>query len=433
MQTIGKAKRVMIYIGESDRWEHKPLHMAILEMLKRKDCAGATVTRALAGFGAHSQIKTASLVDLSADLPLKIEWVDNPARVERMMPRLRQMIKEGLITVEDVDVVFYSHREMRHLSAFVPVQDVMTRPPVTVAPDTPVTTVVERLINETAKTLLVVDAAEHLTGIITDGDVLKKIDLLLPGIHRHLTETELAAELQQLHHLDLTARDIMTTHPVTVMLGTTIPKVVDLMLERNIKRLPVVNEDGALIGIVSRVDVLRAFAEPLTTEAPRQTTLLTEHGQVKEVMLPAVSTVRRDAVVAEIVALLVTNRQRRVVVVDRHGQVVGIITDGDLLKRATPTERSGIIETFTRRLAVGQADDYHLRQRSAAEVMTTPVITVTPETSLVDALQLLLDHGIKRLPVVDAEGQLVGLVGRGGILRALGQGITRKTDRTIDQ
>jgi CBS-domain-containing membrane protein len=421
MQTIGRAKRVIIYIGESDKWERKPLHMAILELLKREACAGATVTRALAGFGAHSQIKTASLVELSADLPLKIEWVDNPARVERVMPHLRRMVKEGLITVEDVEVVFYSHRDMRHLSAFVPVQDVMTRQPVTVAPDTPVAEVVERLIYETVKTLLVVDKTERLVGIITDGDVLNKIDLLVPGLHRHLTETELAAELKQLRQLNLAAQDIMTPHPATVTLDTTIPKAVDLMLERNIKRLPVVDEHGTLIGIVSRVDVLRAFAKPLAAEVPRQAPVQTQRSQVKEVMAPTVSTVRRDAVVAEIVALLVSNRQRRVVVVDRHGQVVGIITDGDLLKRATPTERSGIIETLTRRLAVGQTDDYHLRQRTAAEVMTTPVVIVAPESSLVDALQLLLENGIKRLPVIDAEGQLVGLIGRGGILQALGQ------------
>jgi CBS domain-containing protein len=62
-----------------------------------------------------------------------------------------------------------------------------------------------------------------------------------------------------------------------------------------------------------------------------------------------------------------------------------------------------------------------LSQRTAAEVMTRPVITVTPETSLLEALRLLLAHRIKRLPVVDAESRLVGLVGRGGILQALGQ------------
>ena len=133
----------------------------------------------------------------------------------------------------------------------------------------------------------------------------------------------------------------------------------------------------------------------------------------------ALATVRREATLNEVVDLLVSNRQRRVVVIDRHGQVVGIITDGDLLKRATPTERSGIIASLARRLPAGQPDDYGVRQRTAAEVMTTPVITITPETLLVDALQLLLEHSIKRLPVVDAQSHLVGLVGRRGILRAL--------------
>lgn len=59
MQIIGLAKKVTVYIGESDRWGRKPLHLAILEMLKQEDCAEATVTRALAGFGAQSRIHSA--------------------------------------------------------------------------------------------------------------------------------------------------------------------------------------------------------------------------------------------------------------------------------------------------------------------------------------------------------------------------------------
>ena len=78
MEILGHAKKVTIYIGESDRWEGKPLYVAILEMLKAEDCAGATVTRALAGFGAHSRIHTARLVDLSADLPT-IQLADSRA------------------------------------------------------------------------------------------------------------------------------------------------------------------------------------------------------------------------------------------------------------------------------------------------------------------------------------------------------------------
>jgi CBS domain-containing protein len=101
--------------------------------------------------------------------------------------------------------------------------------------------------------------------------------------------------------------------------------------------------------------------------------------------------------------------------------VAGIITDGDLINRATSAERSGIIQTLSRRLLPEQGDTFQLNRRTAAEVMTSPVLTVTPQTSLFEALQLLLTHQIKRLPVVDDDGKLVGLVGRGGILQALAQ------------
>jgi CBS domain-containing protein len=84
-----------------------------------------------------------------------------------------------------------------------------------------------------------------------------------------------------------------------------------------------------------------------------------------------------------------------------------------------PTERTGIIQSLSRQLPLGQVDSFHLSRRTAAEVMTKPVIMVMPETSLAETLQLRLSHHIKRLPVVDAAGQLVGLVGRGGILQVM--------------
>jgi CBS domain-containing protein len=109
------------------------------------------------------------------------------------------------------------------------------------------------------------------------------------------------------------------------------------------------------------------------------------------------------------------------VVLDGDDRVVGIITDGDLIKRVPPTERAGIIQLLTGRLSGEQTASYELANRTAAQVMTQPVITVSPETSLVEALQLLLDNRIKRLPVVNGTGQLVGLIGRGGVLQALGR------------
>ena len=123
MEIVGTATKVTVYIGESDRWAGKPLHMAILDVLKAADCAGATVTRGIAGFGSHSRIRTASIVDLSADLPLIVEWVDDPARVERVMPKIKEMVAEGMITTQQVEVVAYGHRELRALPAAAPVRD----------------------------------------------------------------------------------------------------------------------------------------------------------------------------------------------------------------------------------------------------------------------------------------------------------------------
>lgn len=76
----GRAQRVLIYIGEDNRFGNKPLYMAVLEYLRANDALGATVTRGIAGFGAHSRIHTAAVLALSTDLPIRIEWVDVPTR-----------------------------------------------------------------------------------------------------------------------------------------------------------------------------------------------------------------------------------------------------------------------------------------------------------------------------------------------------------------
>lgn len=100
---------VRIFLGESDRWHHQPLARAILERLRREGFAGATVIRGVAGFGAASVIHTASLLELSTDLPILIEVVDDQAHVDRLLPILDEMVGGGaLVTVERVRVVKYA-------------------------------------------------------------------------------------------------------------------------------------------------------------------------------------------------------------------------------------------------------------------------------------------------------------------------------------
>ena len=100
---------VRIFLGESDHWQHVPLARAILERLRREGFAGATVIRGSAGFGASSVIHTSSLVELSTDLPILIEVVDDADHVDRLLPILDEMVTGGaLVTVERVRVVRYA-------------------------------------------------------------------------------------------------------------------------------------------------------------------------------------------------------------------------------------------------------------------------------------------------------------------------------------
>ena len=99
---------VRVFMGESDQWHHQPLHVALLERLRREGFAGATVTRAVAGFGANSLIHTANILRLSQDLPMIVEIVDSEEQVERLRPILEEMVTEGLVTMEKVTVLRYS-------------------------------------------------------------------------------------------------------------------------------------------------------------------------------------------------------------------------------------------------------------------------------------------------------------------------------------
>ena len=110
----GEQFLVRIYLGESDQFHHTPLSRALLERLRREGFAGATVLHGMAGFGASSMIHTTSLVELSADLPVLIEVVDDEGHVDQLLPILDEMITGGaLVTIERVRVVKYGAGQKR--------------------------------------------------------------------------------------------------------------------------------------------------------------------------------------------------------------------------------------------------------------------------------------------------------------------------------
>ena len=103
----GEQVLMRIFFGESDRWEHRPLHAALLELFRSRGLAGATVLRGVAGFGADSVVHTANILRLSAGLPLVIEVIDSQEHLDSVLPAVDKMMRGGLITMEKVRVLKY--------------------------------------------------------------------------------------------------------------------------------------------------------------------------------------------------------------------------------------------------------------------------------------------------------------------------------------
>ena len=100
-----RATKLTIYVGDSDKHGHKPLHLAIIELLHEESVSGATVLHGIEGYGSHKQIHTARILDLSGDLPVVIVAVDLPEKIEAILPKLDEMIGGGLVTTEDVRII----------------------------------------------------------------------------------------------------------------------------------------------------------------------------------------------------------------------------------------------------------------------------------------------------------------------------------------
>ncbi|KUM73334.1 DUF190 domain-containing protein [Streptomyces curacoi] len=107
----GRARRVTVFVGENDTWHHKPLYSEIVHRAHAAGLAGASVFRGIEGFGASSLIHTSRLLSLSEDLPVAIVIVDTEERVRDFLPQLDELVTEGLVILDDCEVIRYVGRD----------------------------------------------------------------------------------------------------------------------------------------------------------------------------------------------------------------------------------------------------------------------------------------------------------------------------------
>jgi CBS domain-containing protein len=386
------AKRLSIYISESDKWHAQALHAALLAVLKEQGIINATLLRGMAGFGAHSRIQSTSLEVLSMDLPIVIEAIDYPDKIKAVLDTIYPMVKVGLITLEDVQIIKVAHRPINPLPVNRPISECMTKKVISFFHNQTVGEAWKIMLQNNLKAAPIVDAEGLVVGIITDQKIRQ--------------------ELIELDKSPIRLADVMSKPVVTISVDESLGTAVSTMTRRNLKRLPVINQEKELVGVISRLDVLR---QVLNLDVQENKLNFTP-AQVKtagDIMQPKIPVVGLDADLTEIIQTMNTHASHRVIVLDDRGRAAGLISDSDLFTRVQSQKHAGILDAFRKQ---GKAPD---GKECAADLMSPDPLCAAPDISIVEAIRLMLKASRKWLLVIDADAQPLGLVDRQALLIAL--------------
>jgi CBS domain-containing protein len=298
------------------------------------------------------------------------------------------------------------------------VRDVMTTRVASVGQDASFKEMAAALRENRVSAFPVLDDDGKVIGVVSEADLLTKQALDggyggMPGMI-----TGLLRRKEQGKARGMTAGDLMTGPAVTTGPEDTVEDAARLMAKRQVKRLPVIDADGCLAGIISRADVLSVLDRPDTANrcwpdpASRSTDAgtdkertITMKTSVKDAMTTQVVAVKLGASFNEMAARLRQSRVSAFPVIDDDGKVIGVVSEADMLARKVLS--TGMLHSGEQEEAEGL---------TAGDLMTHPAITVSPEDSVEVAARLMYTLQVKRLPVTDRSGRLAGIISRADVL-----------------
>jgi CBS domain-containing protein len=412
-------KVIEIFTSEEVRWQGSPVYDAIVQFVHDlKIAARCMVTRGIEGAYESGEIATGRLEVLSYNMPVRITIVVPAVEAERILSRAEQMVSDGIVAVHDLNVIAHKTHGLL-IPKDTRVRDLMTPAPKKVSLDTSLAEVARLLLSSTFTGLPVVDRENRPVGVISQGDLIYKAGMPMRlGLLAESDRDQVSAILEGLALRQ--AQEVMTQPAVMIEQDKLVTDAVNLMLKKQVKRLPVVDAEGKLVGILSRLDVFHTILRECPDwQAFKKQEIAVDLRFVSDIMRRDTSTVLPDTPVAEVIRLIDCNDIQRVCVVDKEGHFLGVISDKDLLA-AFSGRHPGFWNYLASKIPFTEHAQLRedLRGKTAGEVMNSNIVTVTEDAPINEAIRLMLDKAIKRLPVLDSQGKFKGLVSRDALLRA---------------
>jgi CBS domain-containing protein len=412
-QSTKNTKRLTIYIGESDLWRGKALYMVLLETMRNAGLAGATVTRGIAGFGARSRIHTAAILRLSEDLPLVIEVIDSAEKIEAALETIYPMVREGMITLEDVQVLKYTHRDLNPLPGDRLVKEVMSTGVKSISPTKSIAQAWKMMINHRLKALPVVNDKQEVVGMLTDEDLIERAGLSQRfSIAKDLTAQEIEEEIMQLSQSEKFVKDVMSKPAITIPEEYSLNQAVTLMKKHHLKRIPVVDKHNKLSGMLSRFDILRQIV-PVESNQPAGVTFLNTPKTVSQIMSPEIPLVSENDNLEKMIEAFLRYHSHRLIVVDDQNRVIGILSDADIVNRLPYKNKSSIVS------ALRNLTKPPTSTALARDLMSREPLQAEPDLPIPQAIQMMMKEGRKILVIIDKDKHPIGMVDRQSLLEAL--------------
>jgi CBS domain-containing protein len=353
------------------------------------------------------------------DLPVVIETIDAPEKIAAALEVIYPMVREGLITLSDVLIVKYTHRHLNPLPADRLVGEVMTRDVAAIAQDASVYAAWKQMLQRRVKVLPVTDAGGQVVGILTDGDLLERGGIQQRfSVAVRLDATELEQELRALQNSPRQVAEVMTHPALAALESDTLGMVTPRMVRAGLKRLPVVDKDGKLVGMLSRLDILRQVADAAPPAGPEAPLPPSAARLVQQIMTTDIPMCHQDEDLAAIIEKFARSSSHRLIVVDAQGKAIGLISDSDVVARVQPARRGTILD------ALRQIGKPVPGQETAFDLMSPGPLTAEPDLEIVAAVKMMLAGARKWLVIIDEQGRPLGLVNRELLLEALASSFT---------